>query len=216
LSIKDPEPGSVISVVAFRIAFGALLMLGIASCGAAQVSPSARASAKVAPLATSEACSPRPCALVNGLQINISDLERDAPRPSGGLTPPADTHYVRLRVSFLAAAGDHSVLDPRSFTPSLIDEGGPDSMTSGGPEASFSYQLANPDNYCGAAPPSLGPGGGNPAPPLAQLKSGQRFGPLQLCYWVRGPVSQHLTFAWVPFNWPDTPGVIYKPVEIAL
>ena len=191
-------------------------MLGIAGCVIAPDAPSARASAKVVPLATSAPCSPSPCALVNGLQLIVSDLERDAPRPSGGLTAPPDTPYVRLRVAFIAVAGDHAVLDPRSFMPSLIDEGGPDNTTSGGPGASFSYQLAHPDNYCGGAPPSIGAGGGNVASPLAQLKSGRRFGPLQLCYWVRGPVNQRLSFAWVPFNRPDTPGVIYRPLEIPL
>lgn len=202
--------------MAFRIVLSSLLILGVVGCGPSQGPVAARASARVMPLATSAPCSPKPCALVNGLQIVVSDLVRDASRPSGGLEAPSGTHYVRLRVSFIDVSGDHTVLDPRSFMPSLIDEEGPDHMTSAAPGASVAYQLAHPDNYCGAAPPSIGSGGGNVAPPLAQLKSGQRFGPLELCYWVRGPIDQRLTFAWVPFNWPDTPGVLYRPVEIPL
>jgi hypothetical protein len=194
----------------------ALLVMALAACTAARDPAPARAPAKLLPLATSAPCSPKPCAVVDGLEIVVSGLERDAPRPSGGLEAPSNSHYVRLRVSFTDLSGEHTVLDPRSFTPSLIDEEGPDSTTSGAPGASLSYQLAHPDNFCGAAPPSIGSGGGNVAPPLAKLKPGERFGPLQLCFWVRGKIDQRLVFAWVPFNWPDTPGVLYRPVEIPL
>ena len=35
-------------------------------------------------------------------------------------------------------------------------------------------------------------------------------------FWVRGAVNQNFTYAWWPFNAPDTPGVLYRPVEIPL
>jgi hypothetical protein len=146
--------------------------------------------------------------------MTVSDLERNAPAPAGATDRPPQSHYVRLRLSFVAVSGEHTVPDPGAFM--LIDEGGPDSMTSTAPGMSFSNKYAHRDNFCGATPPSTASGGGNIAPPLAQLKPGQRFGPFQMCFWVAGAVNQHLTYAWWPFNAPDTPGVLYRPIEIRL
>jgi len=198
----------------YPIVIGSVLLLGIASCSGPAVGTSARPSARVVPVATSAPCSPKPCALVNGLQVIVSDLERDAAVPAGATDRPPQSHYVRLRLSFVAVSGDHTVLDPGGFM--LIDEDGPDSMTSSAPGVSLSHKYAHRDNSCGATPPSSGSGGGNVAPPLAQLKAGQRFGPLQMCFWVRGAVNQNFTYVWWPFNAPDTPGVLYRPVEIPL
>jgi hypothetical protein len=202
------------SDVAYRIVLASLVMLWTAGCASAQVPVSVRPSVRVVPVATSAPCSPKPCALVDGLQISVSDLERSAVAPAGATDRPPQSHYVRLRLSFVAVSGDHTVWDPGAFM--LIDQEGPDSMTSSAPGVSLSHQYAHRDNFCGATPPSTGSGGGNIGPPLAQLKPGQRFGPFQMCFWVRGSVNQRLTYAWWPFNAPDTPGVLYRPVEIAL
>ena len=174
----------------------------------------------VAPIAVSSPCTPKPCARVDGLQIMISNIERNATIPASDPPEPSGSHYLRLDVSFLAVTGTHTVYDPHAATPIVIDEDGPDSMRSGAPGVTVSYTMANPDNFCGPAPPpSAAPAGGlggNIAPPLATLSPGQRAGPVHMCFWVKGPVKQRLTYAWWPSIVPDTPGILYTPVMIPL
>jgi len=144
--------------------------------------------------------------------------QRDAAAKRSAL--PAGSHYLRLDVSFLAVTGTHTVYDPRAATPIVIDEDGPDSSTNSAPGAAITYNMANPDNFCGPPPtPSATAGGamgGNIAPPLATLGPGERAGPVQMCFWVRGPVNQRLTYAWWPSGIPNTPGILYMPVTIPL
>jgi hypothetical protein len=152
----------------------------------------------------------------------ISNIDRTATAPANDPPEPAGSHYLRLDVAFLAVSGTHTIYDPHSAMPIVIDEDGPDSMSMGAnaPGASISYEMANPDYSCGPAPaPSTVAGqglGGNIAPPLAKLSSGQRVGPIHMCFWVKGPVDQKLTYAWWPSIVPDTPGTIYTPVMIPL
>ncbi|HEX3630441.1 MAG TPA: hypothetical protein VHW91_08225 [Candidatus Dormibacteraeota bacterium] len=152
------------------------------------------------------------------MELIISNIDRNATPPANDRPEPAGSHYLRLDVSFLAVSGTHTIYDPHAATPIVIDEDGPDSMTSGAPGVSISYKMANPDNFCGPAPTPIAGAelGGNIAPPLATLTPGQRVGPVHMCFWVTGPVNQHLDYAWWPTIVPDTPGVVYKPVTIAL
>jgi len=175
---------------------------------------------RVQPVAISSPCSPQPCALVGGLEIMISNVDRNATPPLNDPPRPAGSHYLRLDVSFLAVTGTHTVYDPRAATPIVIDEDGPDTSTNSAPGAAITYNMANPDYFCGPPPtPSATAGGaigGNVAPPLATLGPGERVGPVQMCFWVRGPVNQRLTYAWWPSGIPNTPGILYKPVTIPL
>jgi hypothetical protein len=174
---------------------------------------------QVKPVAVSSPCSPQPCALVGGLEIMISNVDRNATPPLNDPPSPAGSHYLRLDVTFLAVTGTHTVYDPRAATPMVIDEDGPDSSTNTAPGAAITYNMANPDNFCGPPPtPSASAGamGGNVAPPLATLGPGERVGPVHLCFWVRGPVNQRLTYAWWPSGIPNTLGILYEPVTIPL
>ena len=159
-------------------------------------------------------------ALVGGLQIMISKVDRNATAPPNDPPEPAGSHYLRLDVSFLAVTGTHTVYDPHAAMPIVIDEAGPNAVTNSAPGVSVSYKMANPDNFCGPAPtPSAIAGGGlggNIAPPLAVLGPGQHVGPVHMCFWVKGSVNQQLTYAWWPSIIPDTPGTLYKPVMIPL
>jgi hypothetical protein len=202
-----------------------VLPLVLAACGSFRMpgsaaSPTPKLVWHVAPVAVSSPCTPQPCALVGGLQIMISNVDRSATPPPNDPPEPAGSHYLRLDVSFLAVTGTHTVYDPHAAMPIVIDEDGPDSMTNSAPGASISYKMANPDNFCGPAPtPSAIAGGGlggNIAPPLATLAPGQRVGPVHMCFWVKGAVNQRLTYAWWPSIVPDTPGTLYKPVMIPL
>ena len=150
----------------------------------------------------------------------ISSIDRNATPPPNDPPRPAGSHYLRLDVSFLAVTGTHTVYDPRAATPIVIDEDGPDTMTNSAPGAAITYSMANPDYFCGPPPtPAATAGGamgGNVAPPLATLGPGERVGPVQMCFWVRGPVNQRLTYAWWPSGIPNTPGILYEPVTIPL
>jgi len=196
----------------------------LAACGlrmpGSAASPTPKPVSHVAAIAVSSPCTPKPCALVGGLQIMISGVERNAKAPPNDPPGPAGSHYLRLDVSFLAVSGTHTVYDPHAAMPILIDEDGPDSMTNSAPGVSISYKMANPDYFCGPAPtPSAIAGGGlggNIAPPLATLGPGQRVGPVHMCFWVKGRIDQRLTYAWWPFIVPDTPGILYTPIMIPL
>lgn len=93
-------------------------------------------------------------------------------------------------------------------------------MTNSAPGASVSWNMANVDAYCGPPPtpsaPQGGGLGGNLPAILGTLSPGQHAGPVHMCFWVKGPVDQQLTYAWWPFNAPDTRGVLYEPVMIPL
>lgn len=192
-------------------------------CGPALAAASTRPGGdhwRVVPIALSAPCAPKPCALVGGLEIWISNIQREAVPPASAEPGPSGSHYARLDVSFVSLAGTHTVYDPHSAMPILIDEDGPDSMTNSSPGGSVSYQMANVDAFCGPRPtPSFAPGaalGGNVPSPLGTLKAGDRVGPVHMCFWVKGPVNQRLIYAWWPSIVPDTPGTIYEPVKIPL
>src|SRR3989442_1000226 len=104
-----------------------VLPLVLASCGSIRIPASVTSSNqglvwRVQPVAISSPCSPKPCALVGGLEIMISSIDRNATPPPNDPPRPAGSHYLRLDVSFLAVTGTHTVYDPRAATPIVIDE----------------------------------------------------------------------------------------------
>lgn len=168
-----------------------VLPLVLASCGGTRIPASATSSNqalvwRVQPVALSSPCSPKPCAQVGGLEIMISNVDRNATLPPNDPPRPAGSHYLRLDVSFLAVTGTHTVYDPHAARPIVIDEDGPDSTTNSAPGASITYKMANPDSFCGGPPAPTAIAGtavaSNVVPPLATLGPGQRVGPIHMCF----------------------------------
>jgi hypothetical protein len=139
-----------------------VLPLVLASCGGVRMPASVTSSNqalvwRVQPVAISSPCSPKPCALVGGLEIMISNIDRNATPPPNDPPRPAGSHYLRLDVSFLAVTGTHTVYDPRAATPIVIDEDGPDTSTNSAPGAAITYDMANPVTSVAPLPPHRRP-----------------------------------------------------------
>jgi hypothetical protein len=117
---------------------------------------------------SSDPCSPAPCVAHGGVTVLVASVDRGA----GAASDPRE-HLVRVRVSFIATSGTHTVT-PESVA--IRDSTG--GMT-----------LAGVDQAAAAC--------GDDATTSTDLTAGQRAGPYTLCYAVGGAASAPLTLVWI-------------------
>lgn len=116
----------------------------------------------------SDPCSPAPCVAHSGVTVLIAGVDRNV-----GPASDAKSHLVRLKVTFVATSGTHSV------TPEAVAIR----------DSTGSMTLAGVDQAAAAC--------GDDATASTDLSAGQRAGPFTLCYAVDGASSAPLTLVWI-------------------
>lgn len=127
------------------------------------------------------ACSPQPCATLNGVTLQVSNVDRNyVPKdlPSylsqSQVAPQPGFHRVRLEVTFVDVSGEHEV---SASNVQLVDALG---YQQGGSALDFEDPACTAKN--GSA--SMAPGG--------------RLGPIPLCFDAGGATAGRLKLVWIP------------------
>jgi hypothetical protein len=117
-------------------------------------------------------CAPAPCAVLGGIKLTVSDINRNWPVPKDALVKPdPGYHLVRLQVTFTDESGEHEV-------------------------SPYGLNLRDPLGYQHSASPFLGTGCETARG--AALAPGGKVGPTPLCFEAGGPVDGPLKLIWIP------------------